>query len=139
MFNNILMYFWYILGSEIDHEHNLKNYTSFLVAIMRTENLYQYQTETRRLAKVLKPFPASESQFRFKNFYEKSSITKAFLSVSVVPSKSRKSIENICDEENSRIYVASCTLKEALSSRWLARSIRTNTHSYLKSHHIISC
>ena len=89
---------------------------------MRTENLYQYQTETRRLAKVLKPFPASESQFRFKNFYEKSSITKAFLSVSVVPSKSRKSIENICDKENSRIYVASCTLKGSLSSRWLARS-----------------
>jgi len=49
-----------------DHEHNLKDYTSFLIAIMHTENLYQYQTETRRLGKVLKPFPALESQFRLK-------------------------------------------------------------------------
>ena len=49
-----------------DHEHNLKYYTSFIVAIMRTENIYQYQTETRRLAKVLKTFLVLESQFRLK-------------------------------------------------------------------------
>ena len=60
--------------------------------------------------------------FSYKNFYEKSSSIKALFSVSVEPSESRKSIENICEEENSRIYVASSTLKGTLSSQSLARS-----------------
>ena len=86
-----------------DHEHNLKCYTEFLVAIMPIENMYQYQTETRRLAKVLKPFPAFIKPVSYKNqkLYEKSSRIKPFYSVSVELRESRKSIENICDKEKS--------------------------------------
>ena len=77
--------------------HNLEDYTSSFVAITHLENMYQYQTETRRLAKVWKNLFDLIKQFSYKSqkLYKKYSSTKALLSVSIEPSESRKSIENV--------------------------------------------
>ena len=45
------------------YEYNLKDFTTFLVAIMCLESLYKYQIETQRLAKVLKTFQLNKASF----------------------------------------------------------------------------